>query len=75
MAHGLQYACLGGINCIFANGIRIARVDYLESVAVVLFNTDVLKLRGDYVDSSRTIHVAMGLVPRHHRGGQIRGRK
>lgn len=63
MAHGLRYACLGGISCICADGIRIARVDYLESVAMVLLNTDVLKLRGNHVDSSRTIHVAMGLVP------------
>lgn len=63
MAHGLRYGCLGGINYIYADGIRIARFDHLESVAMVLFNTDVLKLRGDYLDSSRTIHVAMGLVP------------
>lgn len=63
MAHGLRYACLGRFSCICADDIRIASVDYLESVAMVLLNTDVLKLRGNYVDSSRTIHVAMGLVP------------
>lgn len=41
----------------------IACVDYLESMAMVLLYSDVFQLRGNYADSSRAIHVAMGLVP------------
>lgn len=49
--------------CICADGLRLASLDYTESVAMVLFNTNLFQLRRDYPDSSRTILVAMGLVP------------